>query len=130
MKAIVDINLANLRAFEKGKHNPKLGLKHLVVLKGEDLTTVLKQFKYSDEEIRATEIRILRGNPHWLEVKSEDDKKKVKEVKKDKEAEQKRYDELEKLNKKEQVEMLKKLGAKKIPGYEDDRIKLIMKLEK
>lgn len=40
-----------------------------------------------------------------------------------------RYKELKDLNASEQISMLKKLGAKKIPHYEDDKIKLIMELE-
>jgi len=39
------------------------------------------------------------------------------------------YEELKKLNKVEQVEILKSKGVTKIPNLEDDRIKLILELQ-
>ncbi len=130
MKAKLDINFRNPKAFDKLGRFTGEESSYFTVKKGEELSEVLKANGHSDEEVAKAEVRILKGNPHWLEAKSEDEKKKVVEVKKDKESEEKRYAELKSEKKDWQANKLKELGAKSIPSYEDGRIKLIMKLEK
>jgi len=131
MKVASDIDFKNSKAFKKGVFQVDSGENsYFTVKKGEDLSVGLKEQGYSAEQIKDVEIRILKGNPSLLVLEDKVDVEKAEKVKKDKVAYEKRRDDLMKLNKHEQTDLLKNLDAKKIPKLEADRVKLIMKLEK
>jgi len=132
MKAKILINIPNLRALEKGLPLPEHESSCFSILPGEDLDNVMLQHGLSVEEANVYTTRILRGNPHWVELEHKVEVKKAEEVKVDLQAENKRKDELSRLNKTQQSELLVKLGVdkKKVPASESDRIVLIMELEK
>lgn len=129
MKAVIDIDLRNVNSFSKGilKEGKQ---SYFTVKAGENLAEVMKLNSYTKEEIAESETRIIKGNPQWVTLENEVEEKKAVEVKSDKVSYEKRYEELKSEKKEYQVKMLKDLGADKIPAYEDDRVKMIIKLEK
>ena len=98
---------------------------------GEDVVQKMKEMGYTDQEVSDCCVRIMRGNPHWVHFDKQE-QKVVEKVQDDHKKENARKEELMKLKKPQQVEMLLKLGVKKeeVPVFEVDRVSLIMKLEK
>lgn len=129
MKALEPIWIPNLRAFEKGVVKPGMSGSFLVK-PGEVVEDVMRSHFFTEEEVNMIKTRILRGNPKWVSL-DVDDSMEVDRLKEEKERENKRKLELAKLNRKEQTEMLKKLGVKdkEIPHFEVDKLNLIYELE-
>ena len=127
MKAAVHIDFPNLRAFENRVQ--KEGMSSSFSAKvGDNIEEVMKKNGYSQEEIDRTKIRIIKGNHHWVVQENEKEKEEFKSVRFEKEMEDKEKETLGKLNKKQQLDLLKELGAKTFPASEGERIDLIMKL--
>ena len=99
------------------------------ILAGEDIEEVLEQHKYTAEEKAFVITTVLKGNPHWVDLNTKEEKKAFEKVVVDKEIEQLRKEELKKLTKVKQIELLKQLGAVEIPHFEVDRVDLIWRLE-
>ncbi len=134
MKAKIQLDIRNPRAFNGSSFNPKAGeSSYFSVFPGENVEKTLEQNGLSEEEVAEICMRLLKGTKDQVELETEAEEKVLKEVQEDKEAEKVRKSEIEKLNKKEQITLLKELGHKgKIPVYEkggDGRIALIYKLE-
>lgn len=131
MKAAEDIDVPNFKAFEKGQYDNKKNLQsYFRVNKGEDFAEALKKLGYSEKQIEDSVNNILKGNPHWLILEDEVDKKVSDEAKEEKLTQEARFHELKALKKQEQEVLLKKLNVKKIPRLEGDRVRLIMELER
>src|SRR3990167_2637742 len=90
------------------------------IKKGEDLELVMKQYQFTDEEVKEITTRILKGNPHWVSLETKKETEELKKVQDEKEKEKKRKEELFLLKKNQQVDLLKKLGVKDrdMPHYE------------
>lgn len=128
MKAAIDIDFKNLRGFDvdtlkEGQSS------YFTVKKGEDVEKGLVENGYTEAEIGVAKARLLRGGADRIILCNKKEYDKLEEVNAEKAKEEKRLEELKKLNRKEQVKMLKKLGAENVPHYEIDRAKLIYKLE-
>jgi hypothetical protein len=130
MKAKEEIRIRNYRGFDENGLLKKGEQSSFKVLKGEDFKSKLEEKGLTEQEVLDISTRILKGNSQWLELETKEEKVKLKEVKEEKKVDDLRYEELRSLKKKEQVSLLKELGAKDIPAYEDERVKLIMKMEK
>ena len=132
MKAKQEIWIPNLRVLEKyGVTLPEHESSSFKILPGQDLDEVMLKKGLTQEETNVYKTRILRGNPHWVELVEKVEVKIAEEVQEDLSKERKRKEELEKLNKKEKTELLVKLGVdkKQVPISEPDRVDLIWKLE-
>lgn len=131
MKAKELIKVPNLRAFDKGKLMDGYE-SYFTVGPGEDPEKVMKEQNLTETEIKRLCTQILKGNPHWLELETPAEEKKLEEVQDQKAKKQARLDYLKKeYTKKEQVKMLQDLGVavKDVPAYEMERCKLIYQLE-
>ena len=135
MKAKQEIWIPNLRVIDryvsKGLVLPEHESSSFKILPKQDLDEVMLKHGLTQEEANVYKIRILRGNPHWVELEEKVEVKIAEEVKEDLSKERKRKEQLEKLSKKEQSELLVKLGVdkKQVPISEPDRVDLIYKLE-
>lgn len=131
MKAAIDLDFKNFKAFSKGMYDNKANLdSYFTVKKGEIISEKLKVFGYSEKQIKDSEMNFLKGSPERVILENSEDANKQKEAQKEKESYEGRFEELKVLNRDKQKEMLKELKAKSIPRLEGDRIRLIMELEK
>ena len=129
MKAVEDICIPNLRAFENTIQKEGMD-SYFTVLKGKVIEDVCKLNGFTDEEVSAFRIRILKGNPHWVSLENEEEHKVLHKVNDERALEIKRREELFKLNKKEHTKLLSDLGVKKVPLGEPDCVEMILNLEK
>ena len=135
MKAKQEIWIPNLRVIDryvsKGLVLPEQESSSFKILPKQDLDEVMLKHGLTQEEANVYKIRILRGNPHWVELEEKVEVKIAEVGKEDLSKERKRKEQLEKLSKKEQSELLVKLGVdkKQVPISEPDRVDLIYKLE-
>jgi len=131
MKAAEDLDFKNYKAFPDGAtYDVSLELpSSFKVKKGEVISEKLKEFGYSEKQIKDSEMNILKGNPHFVVLEDKKDEEKAKTATEEKEAYDKRFNDLKAENKAKQVEMLNKLNSQTIPRTEGDRIRLIMELE-
>ena len=129
MKANEDICIPNLRAFENTVLKKDMD-SYFTVLKGEIVEDVCRVHGFTEEEVGAFRIRILKGNPHWVSIENEEEHKVLVKVNDERASEIKRREELFKLSKKEHAKLLNDLGVKKVPVTESDRVEMIINLEK
>ena len=135
MKAKQEIWIPNLRVIDryvsKGLVLPEHESSSFKILPKQDLDEVMLKHGLTQEEANVYKTRILRGNPHWVALEEKVEVKIAEEVKEDLSKERKRKEDLDKLTKKEQVDLLLKLGVdkKQVPNIEADRVNLIWDLE-
>lgn len=130
MKAKQIIEVRNYRGFDENNVLKEGHSSSFRVHPDEVLEEKLKEHGLTEQEQKDVCTRILKGNPHWVTIENKEDEKKLEKAIEEKKKREKRKEELFKLNKKEQVALLKVLKANNFPLSEADRIELILNLEK
>lgn len=133
MKARILINIPNLRVLEQyGVTLPDNKSSCFSILPNENLEEVMRRNGLNEEEVKLYCTRILKGNPHWVDLEHKEEVKQAEQAKEEVKQGVNRKEELLRLTKSAQAELLLKLGVekKKIPTIEPDRVAMIMELEK